>query len=275
MSTSDAIGLVGLSLKKFLQDHTTLEVTLLDPDKADDDKKINLFLYKIAENPAFRNQEWQVSRDDPDLLVPPPISVNLYYILTAYSPTDGESGNTGAHKMFGEAIKAFHEHPVLPEEFIEDDLKGAVEQIKIMLCSPDMDELTKVWGTFSKPFRLSAVYEVSVVQLDMGRDQAKPMPPRVRRTGVPRVTAGYTPPVVTAITPASASPGDSVAFQGENLAGWYAYVTILDYGYRTADPLTGNQFTYTLPADIPLGFFEIQVDISHLFRRTFLLEIKE
>jgi hypothetical protein len=38
--------------------------------------------------------------------------------------------------------------------------------------------------------------------------------------------------------------------------------------------LTGDQFTLTLPADLAAGLHQVRVDISRLFRTTFLLEVE-
>src|SRR3712207_8072530 len=50
-----------------------------------------------------------------------------------------------------------------------------------------------VWSTFSQPFRLSVLYEVSVVQLEQGADRTRTLPARVRTVGVPDVRAPFRP----------------------------------------------------------------------------------
>ena len=57
-----------------------VEVTILAPDETGGDRRINLFLYRILENPALKNADWQVKRGEPSRIVPPPLSLNLYYL---------------------------------------------------------------------------------------------------------------------------------------------------------------------------------------------------
>jgi len=41
----------------------------------------------------------------------------------------------------------------------------------------------------------------------------------------------------------------------------------------SSQPLTGNAFNATIPAGTQPGFYDIRVDVSHLFRRSFLFEV--
>jgi hypothetical protein len=50
-------------------------------------------------------------------------------------------------------------------------------------------------------------------------------------------------------------------------------VALLDQALLAGTPLTADTFTATLPAGTAPGFYEIRVDVSHLFRRSFLFEV--
>jgi hypothetical protein len=277
MSASTAIGMVSESLRNLLNGEMTLNppvvVTILAPDESGGSRRINLFLYKIQENPAFKNMDWQPKQGDPNTLVPPPLSLNLFYLMTPYSQSDPEIGNADAHAILGEAMRVFHEHPIVPKEHLVDGLQDSREQIKIIQNTLDLEELSRVWSTFTQPFRLSVMYEISVVQLDMPAESARPMPPLVRTIGVPEIRAPFLPPVVETIEPASGLAGSAVTFHGQNLAGWKAYVTVTGVEVLDGQDITGDTFAATLPADLPPGFHQIQVDVSHLFRKTFFFEI--
>jgi hypothetical protein len=283
MSVSTAIGLVSESLRDLLDGEMRLTpkvpVTILAPDELGGDRRINLFLYKVQENPALKNMDWQVSRDNPNQLVPPPLSLNLFYLMTAYAPNDELTGNITAHQILGDAMRVFYENSIVPQEYLADDpaggvgLKEAREQIKIMLNTLDLEELSRVWSTFTQPFRLSVMYEVSVVQLDMRPESERPMATRVRHIGVPDVRAPFKPPVVEKIDPTSGLAGTSITVYGDSLSGWTAYVTVLGRRILEAPDLTEDAFEVTLPDNLPPGFHEIRVDVSHLFRRTFFFEV--
>jgi hypothetical protein len=278
MSASTAIGRVSESLRNLLRSEMrltpTVPVTILAPDEpAGGPRRVNLFLYKVQESPTLRNQEWQPSPSDSSQLVPPPLSLRLYYLVTPYAGNDGELGNTSIHEILGEAMRVFHECPIVPEEYLAGDLADAREQIGIMPNGIDMEELSQVWSTFAEPFRLSVLYEVSVVQLD--QSSSRPMPRRVAEIGRPEIEAGRQPPVVERIEPISGPPGTTVTFVGEHLDGWQAYVNLQRRRILDGTHISGDSFEAVLPADLALGFHELRVDVSHLFRRTFFFEVTE
>ncbi len=287
MSASTAIGMVSRSLWNLLDGEIILSpevpITILAPDESSlSNPRINLFLYKVMENPELKNLDWQVGVDNTSQLVPPPLSLNLYYLMTAYAPNDDETGNSAAHEILGDAMRVFYENAIVPQEYLVDGLEDAQEQIKIMQINFDIEELSQVWNTSGEPFRLSVMYEISVVQLDMTDARQRTMPTRVREIGVPKIMIPYSPPVVNTIEPSSGTAGTTVTFSGENLAGWVAYVTLLrshievDAASLNGEgKLVGDSFTISIPGDLNPGFYEFRVDISRLFRRTFLFEVTE
>ncbi len=277
MSASTAIGLVSESLRNLLvgemQLSPSVDVTILAPDEGGGNRRINLFLYQVQENPTFKNMDWQLKPGSANTLVPPPLSLNLFYLMTPYAPNDAQTGNATAHAILGEAMRLFYENPIVPQEYLAEGLEDAREQIQIIQNTLDMEELARVWSTFTQPFRLSILYQISVVQLDVLPASERPMPQRVRQIGVPDVGAPFTPPVVDEITPLSGSAGTIVTFRGQHLVGWRAYVRVMRRTILDAQELTEDQFTVTLPTDLPPGFHELRVDISHLFRKTFFFEV--
>lgn len=250
-------------------------VTILSPDETGGDRRINLFLYKVQESPFLKNADWQVRIGQPGQLVPPPLSLNLFYLLTPYAQNDAQTGNATAHEIMGEAMRVFYENPIVPDTYLANGLLDARERIQIMLNSLNLDELSQVWNTFTQPFRLSVLYEVSVVQLDMLPESERVMARRVEQIGVPDVRAPFQPPVVEGLSPASGPVGTEITFQGAYLSGWRGYVAMMDTTVLDGVALDEDSFTITVPADLPPGFHEIRVDISHLFRRTFFFEVEE
>jgi hypothetical protein len=275
MSASTAIGMVSESLRELLKNKMTLTppvpVTILAPDETGGDRRINLFLYRVLENPTLKNLDWQVKRGNSSLIVPPPLSLNLYYLMTPYAQNDQQLGNATAHEILGEAMRVFHEHAIVPQDALVPGLHNAKEQIKIMLNPLDPDELGRVWSTFSQPFRLSVMYEVSVVQLELRSE--RPMSKRVERTGVPDIRAPFRPPVVEQLTPLRGPGGTQITVQGQYFTGWRASLSISDQKVIDGAELDGDTMTATIPAGLTPGFHEIQVDIAHLHRRVFFFEV--
>lgn len=277
MSASTAIGMVSESLRNLLVGemalHPQVDVTILAPDENTGGRRINLFLYKIRENPELKNNDWQVHRGDPTQLAPPPLSLNLFYLMTSYAQNDQLTGNSMAHEILGDAMRVYYENPIVPDAYLAPGLIDAQEQIKIMLNSLNLEELSNVWNTFTEPFRLSIPYEISVVQLDMLSEHERTMARRVREVGVPDVRAPFRPPAIEMMAPANGPVGTEITFSGRNLAGWQAYVTVMGRRVVSAQALGDDSFTVEMPPGLPLGFHEIRVDISHLYRRTFFFEM--
>ncbi len=278
MSASTAIGMVSESLRNLLVGEMTITpnvpVTIMAPDEpGGGSRRVNLFLYKAQENPSLKNLDWQVKQGEPGQLVPPPLSLNLFYLMTPYAQNDPQTGNSTAHEILGDAMRVFYENAIVSQDYLADGLLDARHQIKIMLNTLDLEEMSRVWNTFTQPFRLSVLYEVSVVQIDMLTESERAMANRVRQVGIPDVRAPYRPPVVEGVNPESAVAGSTITFQGAYLDGWQAYVTIMRQPVVSGQAITGNSFDVTLPGDLAPGFHEIRVDVSHVFRKTFFFEV--
>lgn len=277
MSASTAIGMVSESLRDLLEDEMqilpSVNITVLGPDEGGPNRRVNLFLYKIEENAFLKNKDWEVSRTNSNQITPPPLSVNLYYLMTAYAQNDQQNGNATAHAILGEAMRVLNENPLIPEANLAAGLVDARERVKIILNNVDLDELSKVWSTFNEPFRLSVPYEVSVVQLDQQPGNIVDIPTRVVSLGVPNVGSPYNVPSVDNLSPLIGPVGTTITFSGENIDGWSAYVTM--NGVRIVDEqlITGNSFDAIVPAGFPAGFHQIRVDISRLYRNTFFFEL--
>jgi hypothetical protein len=277
MSASTAIGMVSASLRNLLVGEMRLtpavDVTVLAPDETAGARRINLFLYKVSDNPFLKNQDWTVRSGDPSRLVDAPLSLNLFYLLTPYAPNDPVTGNTNVHEILGEAMRVLYEHSTVPSPYLLPGLLDARERLQIAGTAVDPEELSRIWSTFSHPFRLSVPYQISTVQLDRRAESSRRVPVRVRRIGVPDVRAPFRPPAVLDMSPAAGAPGSSLTFTGAHLTGWRADVVVGDQRILAGEPLDGETFTGTLPAALRPGFYDVRVDVSALFRRTFVFEV--
>jgi len=277
MSASTAIGMVSASLRNLLVGEMHLtpapDVTVLAPDEQGGSRRVNLFLYKLAENPFLKNQDFTVRPGAPNQLVPAPLSLSLFYLLTSYAPNDPLNGNATAHQILGEAMRVFYENPTVPTTYLDPGLTDARERLQIASNALDPEELSRIWSTFAQPFRLSVLYQVSTVQLDRSAQSRRPLPNRVRQVGVPDVRAPLNPPAVTGMSPASGPAGTVLTFTGVHLAGWRASVLLVDQALIAGQQLTDDTFTATVPAGVASGFYDVRVDVAHLFRRSFLFEV--
>ena len=180
MSSYMAIAGVSATLRNLLQDRMEgrpVTVTIAPPDLIVDDdntSRINLFLYKVTENASLKNQE--IPGTGSGDYGHPPLSLDLHYLLTAHGKS--EKDEVEAHQMLGDAMRVLHDYPYISDQLtqihdpaphhavLDPSLLGQFEKIKIILDNFSLEDFTKIWTAFSKPFRLSAAYTVSVIQIE-------------------------------------------------------------------------------------------------------------
>jgi hypothetical protein len=161
-------------------------VTTRPPDKArlaGTGNQVNLFLYQVLPNAAWRNLDpRQLETGEAGQ---PPLALNLYYLLSAYGQNEDDP-DPFSHRLLGQAMCVFHDHPVLEPAELREALEGSdlhqqAERVRITLQPLALEETTKLWTTFQTPYRLSVAYEVSVVLIDGTRSQASPAAARARQ----------------------------------------------------------------------------------------------
>src|SRR5204863_4794320 len=118
MSNAMAIATVTDTLRRLIHaaiksDHnlpSDADVTVLPPDRAHNDPSlkhfVNLFLYQVLPNAAWRNIDTQ-SLMKPGSTSMSPLALNLYYMLTAYSQGDDvhpHNVSTISHQLLGHAM---------------------------------------------------------------------------------------------------------------------------------------------------------------------------
>lgn len=150
----------------------------LDDDRVDDADGVNLFLYRVLENPFLSNMGWSGDRSTPAGSRRPPLALTLSYLLTAYArPANGTlREDITAHQLLGNAMAVLHDYQTLNDihdsDFDADldtqfpkELRDSFEKVKISLAPHTMEEFSKIWTGLNKSYRLSVGYEVSLVQI--------------------------------------------------------------------------------------------------------------
>jgi hypothetical protein len=234
MSNGLAIAAVTATLRSLLSDKLGLpDVTARPPDKARDGiagDQVNLFLYHIQVEPAWRNTGMP-RQNKPGETGQPPLPLNLFYLVTALSDEKDEVKN---HSLLGRAMSVLHDHPLLDASEIKDatqvnvpgsDLHEQIERVRITLQPLPVEEISKLWTAFQTNFRTSAGYQVSVVLIESERAAKTPLPVLTRGkddTGVGSqadVTSPF-PALLGLGIPngqSSARPGEVVTLRGLHL----------------------------------------------------------
>jgi hypothetical protein len=252
-----AIAAVTATLRGKLANHLQLhDVTTLAPDKANQDnpsQRLNLFLYHVSPNAAWRNQIIP-TRAKGGEQAPAPLALTLHYLLTAYG--DQPNGETD-HALLGRAMLWIHDHPLLTRADIQGalSLDGALsgarlerqfEPVRLTSETLSVDEMSKLWTTFQTQYRVSTTYQASVVLLESEKEARIPLP--VLKRGPedrgPEVTASM-PAVLEGLeyrdlrnqeSPLSAAQlGDVVTLRGRSLPGVLGTVVVRNPRLRPTD----------------------------------------
>jgi hypothetical protein len=198
-------------------------------------KRLNLFLYKVTENPYLKDQEIP-GQGHPGAYGKPPLSLVLYYLLTAFPDQEdyNKDFDLTAHELMGDAMRVFHDFPILTDtlenppgsgiKLLHTSLRNQFEKVKIVLQPLDTEELTKIWMAFNAPYRLSAGYEVSVVQIESQRPRqmARPVKTRrvhavqIRRPQVTDLSVKDPADLIKEMPPYAVRIGDQVTLEGSH-----------------------------------------------------------
>ncbi|WP_155368512.1 DUF4255 domain-containing protein [Catellatospora vulcania] len=288
MSTALAIGAVSAVLRNVLDNGlidavpavgSPVKVSAKAPDliKLDDPQEgpqLNLFLYRVSLNPAYRNMDLPTRDSGGRRVANPPLAVDLHYLLTAYARED-----LHAEILLGYGMHLLHERPfldraairkalelspldptVLPGPFQAPANAGLADQfetLKVTWEPLDFDGMSKIWSAVQKNYRPSAAYQVSVVLIQGVEPAADPLPVLTRRLVVEPSTVPPLPAVEQATAPDGtniAELGETITLHGHHLAGTAAKVTL---GHRLlaapheiavgANP-SATELTFALPA---------------------------
>jgi hypothetical protein len=298
-----AIAATTLTLQAILQstivsdpadtDLTDTTVTILPPDKARGNgnaNQLNLFLYQILPNPAWRNMNIpsQVATGETGN---PPLALTLHYLLTAFGK-DNDTTLPFGHHLLAKAMSILYDHALLgPDEiraatsatFPGSDLDKQIERVRITLQPMSLEEISKLWTGLVTQYRLSVGYEVSVMLIDSTQAKKTPLPVLTRGVKAP---ASLIPPfpaldqIQFPNSQTSALLGDSLILTGNNLDGasvglvfnhplWNAPIEIPPQPGGTATQVT--VIIPNSPANWPAGFYTVSLMVqrpTETYRRT-------
>lgn len=300
MSTALAIASVTAVLKDLLQngliDHDLTSsvgdvvVTALPPDRIDISEttgksQLNIFLYQVTQNAAWRNTALP-SRDSAGTLVAnPPLALDLHYLLTAYGVKD-----LHAEILLGYGMQLLHETSVLTRESIRralappspigdsslppelralftSDLAEQIEQIKITPEALNNEEVSKLWSAFQARYRPTAAYQASVVLIESRRPTRASLPVRTRKIYIASFSLPVVERVLSQATPAAPAVSDQpilaghrIVLVGRNLRGDLTFVRVggIDVELGAAD-VEDTRITFTVPPELRAGVQGVQV----------------
>ncbi len=177
MSEYTAIADIGDTLINLLKDNMSDlinpdMIVLLSPAEVEGQNiRLTLFLYSIVENPYLKNREGIDLH--PDGLQYPPLTLDLYFLLTTYASTqipDLTERTLEEHRILGRAMRIFYDHPVLRGSGLRGGLAGTPDELRIILNPLSLDDLNKIWTSFpNRHYRPSVSYIVTPAMIDSTR----------------------------------------------------------------------------------------------------------
>lgn len=185
------IGVIGETLKELLRQNLEASfgseftkagdaVTLITPKEMGTSNRLSLFLYHIVENPFMKNQPME--RLSPGRLKYPPLSLNLHYLLTPNIIKETETFKVSdGHTILGRSMQALYDFAILEGTVLRDlmvetnpdygDFFEYIREIRIVLNSLSLDDLTKLWNSLDTSLMSSAAYEVRVAFVESDREK--------------------------------------------------------------------------------------------------------
>jgi hypothetical protein len=136
---------------------------------------VNIFLYQVSHNPAWRNADLPTRRADGSLLRRPQTALDLHYLLTFH----GVDNTLDQQRLLGAALIQLHANPVLSRNSVRQavlnnatilqnsDLADQIDLVRLTPADLSLDDLNKLWMMFpDAPYVLSAVYVAGVVLIE-------------------------------------------------------------------------------------------------------------
>jgi hypothetical protein len=279
MSNYQAIAAVTAALQQMLLPPVKAAVTGANVDfkrpPAKDDGKgpfVNIYLYQVTPNAAFRNDDLPTRRSDGSLAHRPLTALVLHYLITFY----GKEEQLEPQLMLGAVANQLQLQPALSPNNIQtgestfglkSGLADQIERVRFTPTALSLEEFSKLWSAFFQvEYSLSVVYQASVVLIEpTDQTPLEALPVQTRKLYVstfaqPTITqvygkAGIGQPVV---------PGDTLTIQGTDLLGDLATVTTtVQIGNVTVTPtptsITQTRIVLTVPATVKAGVLGVQV----------------
>jgi hypothetical protein len=237
-----------------------------------DPTQLNLFLYQVTPNAAWRNTGMPSRGHNGERLSNPPLALDLHYLLTAYGASEFH-----AEILLGYAMQLLHETPFMTRDAIRKTLEatspvtGSIlpdafkalppagladqfEQIRITPQSVNTEEMSRLWSAMQAKYRPTAAYQLSVVLIEAKRATKAALPVTKRNLVVQPLAR----PNVEAVEPQVAETGQTIELRGVSLKG---AITRVDFGTGLITPaeIGDNLIKVAIPAELTPGVKTLQV----------------
>lgn len=285
MSNFLAIATVTATLSETIRpavarDVTGAEVTMTRPDdagEASSNTRVNLYLYQVTPNAAWRNADLPTRNSNGQLVQRPQAALDLHYLLSFY----GKEAKLEPQRLLGSVVRTLNAKPVLTRQMIQktlatsgldflsdSNLHDSIELVKFTPLPLSLEELSKLWSVFFQtPYTLSVAYQGTVVLIESEDTPQAALPVRERKVYV----IPFQQPVIEQIK-SQEKAGDPIVADQPILAGYNLVVVCRNLrgehvlvnvgGIKVTPPpedVSETQIIVALPTALFAGVHGVQV----------------
>ncbi len=280
MSNHLAIATVTAALRRTLQALVPLDVagadaTALRPDASNasslPDPGVNIYLYQVTPNVAWRNMDLPTRSTGGDLVQRPRIALDLHYLFTFY----GDELFLEPQRVLGSVVRTMHARPVLTRQTIENtiadpafnpfldgsDLAEEVESVKFTPIPFSLEELSKLWSVLLQtPYSLTMAYIGTVVLIETAEAPRRVLPVRLRNITAFPFQHAIIESIIDISGPSTPIVADgTILIRGQRLGGSVTGVRF-DEALLSADNVTPTEIRVVLTdAALRAGVQGVQV----------------
>jgi len=237
-------------------------------DSKDSNPKLNIYLYQVTPNAAFRNADLPTRRADGTLVRQPMAALDLHYLFTFH----GKEEQFEPQLMLGMVASTLQAEAVLLPSTIQSalssfgvlnasDLASQIEKVRFTPTALSLEEFSKLWSAFFQvEYRLSVAYQASVVLIENSSATPQDAPPVQARNVY---TLPFQQPTITQVIPKTGAgqpilPGSTLVIQGSQLI---ADNTLVRIGNLEVPPatITATALTLSVPTSLQAGMLGVQV----------------
>src|SRR5215831_18818441 len=226
---------------------------------------VNLYLYQITPNVAWRNADLPTRNSDGQLVQRPRAAFDLHYLLTFY----GDEARLEPQRLVGSVVRTLHAQPLLTRQMIRStittasfdylansDLADEIEMVKFTPLSLSLDDLSKLWSVFFQtPYTLSLAYEGMVVFIEAARLTRQALPVRERNVYV----RAFRQPVIERVASQAGEgqpivAGSTLVISGKRLRGDVTRVRVGGIEVTPApQTISDTEIAVPVPASLRAG----------------------
>ena len=274
MSNFLAIATVTAALQDVLQPAVSQAVGLAKvgfsrPDASNQQTPlVNIYLYQVTPNAAYRNADLPTRRNDGSLVQKPQVAIDLHYLFTFH----GNDDQLEPQRLLGAVATALNAQPLVSKQNIvnatshfsflsKSNLADQIERIKFTPTSLSLEEFSKLWSVFFQiEYSLSAAFQASVVLMESDDTPREALPVLARNLYVSTFRSPNIDRVISQAGPdAPIAAGSTLLIQGQQLRGGDATLVMLEGLERIPTAVTDNLITLPLPGNVHAGVQGIQV----------------